>query len=83
MVNRIHEDVQLQNMEREGKRLLVGRYALYDSRPAYVKGLSGDHKVEIIETIQKKERKVDVSSLALLETSGVNIFKLDQEPLMV
>ena len=83
MVNRIHDDVQLQNMEREGKRLLVGRYALYDSRPVYVKGLSGNHQVEIIETIQKKERKVDVSSLALLETSGVNIFKLDQEPLMV
>jgi hypothetical protein len=43
VVNRIHDDVQLQNMEREGKRLLVGRYALYDSRPAYVKGLSGNH----------------------------------------
>lgn len=66
--------------ERAGKRLLVGRYCLVNNRPAYVRGLTGGQVVDVIETFSKRERKIDVKDISLLETSGVNVFKLDQEP---
>ena len=63
-----------------GKRLLVGKYVLYQGRPAYVKSLRGNKMVEIIETISKIERKVLVSNLSLIEKFGVNVYQLDKEP---
>jgi len=57
----------------------VGRYVLYQGKPAYVRSLNGNGYVDIVETISKRERKVHVQNIDLLETHGVNVFKLDKE----
>ena len=73
----------LEISERSGKRLLVGRYVLYQGKPAYVRSLDGNETIDIVETISKRERKVHVQNVSLLETHGVNVFKLDAEPSIV
>jgi hypothetical protein len=50
---------------------------------AFVKELHGNEMVDIIEIISKRERKMHVQDLDLIETHGVNVFKLDNEPTLV
>ena len=83
LVTELKSHLRIESQEREGKRLLVGRYALYNSKPVYVRALHGNNTVEIVETISKSEKTVDVSKLKLLERSGVNVFKLNQEPQLI
>lgn len=77
LVTEIKSHLRIESQEREGKRLLVGRYALYNSKPVFVRALHGNNTVEIVETISKSEKKVDISKLNFLEQSGVNVFKLN------
>jgi len=58
----------------------VGKYVLYQGKPAYVRSLSGNAYIDIVETISKRERKVHVQNVSLIETHGVNVFKYDKEP---
>ena len=60
----------------------MGRYVLYSSKVCYVKSLRGD-SLEIIDIISKREHKVTVQAVQLLETHGVNVFALDKEPKLV
>ena len=73
----------LEISERSGKRLLVGRYVLYQGKPAYVRSLDGNETIDIVETISKRDRKAHVQDVSLLETHGVNVFKLGAEPSIV
>lgn len=69
--------------EAYGKRLLVGRYVLYQGRPCYVRSVRANGMLEIIETISKIERKVNIQNISLIEKYGVNVFKLGFEPQMI
>ena len=83
-VSRIDPVIEgLEISERSGKRLLVGRYVLYQGKPAYVRSLDGNETIDIVETISKRDRKAHVQDVSLLETHGVNVFKLGAEPSIV
>ena len=49
--------------ERQGNRLLVGRYALYKNKTVYVRNLNGNGIVDVIETMSKMTHSVHYSSL--------------------
>mmetsp|Transcript_5079 Transcript_5079/g.7691 ORF Transcript_5079/g.7691 Transcript_5079/m.7691 type:complete len:154 (+) Transcript_5079:1740-2201(+) len=63
-----------------GKKLLVGRYVLYSSKVCYVKNLSADGGIELVEVISKKERRVTCQAVDLIEDYGVSVFSFDREP---
>lgn len=65
--------------EKFGKKLLVGRYVLYNHKVAYVRAVHSNGTVDIVETQAKKDRTIPVNHphLQLIENFGVNIFKLD------
>ena len=62
--------------EKEGLKLLVGRYVMYDQKVAYVKSLNSNGNMELIEVLSKKEHTVQYpdANLQLIERFGVNIF---------
>lgn len=71
--------------ERSGKRLLVGRYVLArDNKPCYVRSISSQGKLKIVDIFSKIDQTVDVDQVRLIETAGVNVFQLgDKEPIQV
>ena len=80
-VSKIEPSIQgLEVSEPYGHRLLVGRYVLYQGRPAYVRCARANGMLEIIETISKIERKVTIQNVSCIERYGVNVFKLGSEP---
>jgi len=77
---------RIENSEYLGKRLLIGRYVMYDNRAAMVTGLHFRKTrtfVDIIERLTLQEEKVDLGQVKLLENTGVSIFNLKKEPYMV
>jgi hypothetical protein len=83
-VKKIHASVQdIPCQERAGRRLLIGRYAVYQDKIVYVRQLSPQGQAEVIETFSKRIRNVQADHLNLVEQSGVNVFKLDKEPSLV
>jgi hypothetical protein len=50
-----------------GKRLLVGKYALYQNKVQYVRNIEGSGQVDVVENITKSERKVDWRKLQTIE----------------
>lgn len=83
-VSKIEPSIQgLEVSEPYGHRLLVGRYVLYQGRPAYVRCARANGMLEIIETISKIERKVTIQNVSCIERYGVNVFKLGNEPQVV
>jgi hypothetical protein len=75
------QDVKM--TERQGRRLLIGRYVLFQGKVAYVKNLLGNGLIEIVEIVSKKDRTIHWKNVTLIETHGVSVFKLDKEPLIV
>jgi hypothetical protein len=59
-VSKIESSFGIEINEPYGNRLLVGRYVLYQGRPAYVRSLKANGMLDIIETISKIERKVTI-----------------------
>jgi len=55
-IEQVDEDMP----EKIGKRLLVGKFVLFDSKPAFVKNIYDDRSLEIMEVISKRERKVRI-----------------------
>lgn len=83
-VQELPETTKQEVTERSGKRLLVGRYCIYDkNRLCYVKKIKGDGTVDIIETITRSEHKVHYSEISMMETQGVNVFVLGKEPKII
>jgi hypothetical protein len=68
---------------REGNRLLVGKYILYNkSKPCVVKSLNRDGTVDLM--IQTKEfPNIKLEKVTLIEKYGVNMYDLDNLPYMV
>ena len=70
--------------EREGARLLVGRYVVVDSKIiAIVKSLKRDGTVNVQLIKTKEEKTYKISEVKLLEEFGVNTFNLKNLPYLV
>jgi hypothetical protein len=83
-VSKIDQSIQgLEINESYGNRLLVGRYVLYQGRPAYVRSIKANGMLDIIETISKIERKVSILNVSCIEKYGVNVYKSGNEPQIV
>jgi hypothetical protein len=65
--------------EKEGKRLLVGKYVLFKGKVSYVKALYGNNRVDLVEIQSKKEHTTEVThdALTLIEKFGVNVFPIN------
>ena len=63
--------------EREGKRLLVGRYVIVDQKmAALVKSVDKDGTLALQMVKSKEEKQANVRDVILIEESGVNTFNL-------
>lgn len=68
--------------ERVSKRLLVGKFAIYKGKPVFVKNISSDRRITVINTISKQAQTIQLpdNDFKLLEKSGVNVFSVDKVP---
>ncbi len=67
--------------ERDGLRLLIGRYVIYQKRIALLKQINRDHTVDLqnLSTGTVKQG-VKMKKVKMIEHSGVNIFDLNSIP---
>lgn len=69
--------------EMTGERLLVGRYVIYQGRTCYVRSMTNHIKVKICDIFTKEDMVVQLDHVKLIEKSGVNVFELGREPMII
>ena len=71
-------------MERDGLRLLVGRYVIYQKRIAMLKAINRDYTVDLQNlTTGTVKQLVNMKRVKMIERAGVNIYDLGNLPVAV
>ena len=76
----VNHDDTVEVGERQGKRLLVGRYAMHEGAVNFVKSLDPRGIADIVNITTKETRLVPHTDLDFIEEAGVNVFPLIEEP---
>lgn len=69
--------------EKDGHRLLIGRYVMHEGKAAYVKSVGANGNVDLVEVLSKSIETVPYQKVEMIEKFGVNVFDLNKEPQLV
>jgi hypothetical protein len=70
-----------QVFEREGLRLLVGRYVIYQKRIALLKAINRDNTVDLQNLVTGSIKQgVKMKNIKMIEHSGVNVYDMNALP---